>query len=114
MPSERTEVGDDEKTEMASRLVWWIARLASKQMGFQPRPQVGDMVVEITHTLGLARRRLGLLSAVGELLRVEAGGPLGPVYVIRNLNGEEARWENAQLVTIEKGRCEKEEAPDAP
>jgi hypothetical protein len=90
------------ETETASPLVWWLARLALRQMGRQPRPEVGDTVVEVTHLMGLARHRLGLLSAVGELVKVEADEHQMPIYTIRGLEGKETRWSNAEIVTIDR------------
>ena len=98
------------ETETASPLVWWLARLAMRQMGRQPRPEVGDTVVEITHLLGLARHRLGLLSAVGELVKVEADEHQMPIYTIRGPEGKETRWSNAEIVTIDRPN-EKDKRP---
>lgn len=71
--------------ESASRLVWWLARMALKQMGLQERPKVGDTVVEVTHLLGLAKHQLGLVSAVGELIKIEKDEQRGTLYTIRTL-----------------------------
>lgn len=90
------------ESENASRLVWWLARAALRQMGRQPKPKVGDVVVEVTHLLGMARHRLGLLSAVGELLAIEEQEHLGPAYTIRTIEGKEQRWSNAEMVTIDE------------
>ncbi len=87
--------------ETASRLVWWLAKMAMQQMGRQPEPKIGDTVIEVTHLMGLARKRLGLLSAVGELIAIENDEQRGTLYTIRTLEGKEQRWENAELVTIE-------------
>ena len=77
--------------------------MALKQMGRQPRPQVGDTVVEVTHLMGLARKQLGLVSAVGELIAIEGPDPTwGTSYVIRTLEGKEQRWQNAEMVTIDR------------
>lgn len=88
--------------ENASRLVWWLCRMALLQMGFKSRPEIGDTVVEVTHVLGLAKKRLGLLSAVGELIKIEKDDQRGTLYTIRTIEGKEQRWENAEMVTIEK------------
>jgi hypothetical protein len=87
--------------ENASRLVWWLARLALKQMGRQPVPKLGDSVVEVTHLMGLARKQLGLLSAVGKLVGVEQDEHQGTIYTILTIEGKYQRWENANVVTVE-------------
>ena len=93
------------KTETASRLVWWIARLALHQKGHIEPAKVGDMVVEVTHLMGLARHQLGLLTAVGELVAIEDDSGVnhtGKIYAIKGLDGKVTRWGNADVVAIER------------
>ena len=92
----------EEKTETASRLVWWIARLAIRQMGGTTKAKVGDEVVEVTHLFGLAHHRIGLLTAVGELVKIEEDPKHGNIYTIKGLDGQEVRWANAEVVTIDR------------
>jgi len=102
------EVADTGRpTEKASRLVWWLIDLALALRQKEPHPaapRVGDIVVEMTHTIGLAKHRLGLVSAVGELIRIEEDS-LGKVWVIKTLEGgREVRWRNANVLVIERAR----------
>ena len=82
--------------QYASRLVWWIAGLAD----WTKPVKVGDTVVEVTHRLGLARKQLGLHSAIGELLKIEET-PEGVTYTIRDIEGKEQRWTNAKMCVVE-------------
>jgi len=82
--------------QYASRLVWWIAGLAD----WTKPVKVGDTVVEVTHRLGLARKQLGLHSALGELLKIEET-PEGVTYTLRDIEGIERRWTNAKMCVVE-------------
>ncbi len=82
--------------QYASRLVWWIAGLAD----WTKPVKVGDTVVEVTHRMGLARKQLGLHSALGELLKIEET-PEGVTYTIRDIEGKEQRWTNAKMCVVE-------------
>lgn len=82
--------------QYASRLVWWIAGLAD----WTKPVKVGDTVVEVTHRLGLARKQLGLHSAIGELLKIEET-PEGVTYTILDIEGKEQRWTNAKMCVVE-------------
>jgi len=82
--------------QYASRLVWWIAGLAD----WTKPVKVGDTVVEVTHRLGMARKQLGLHSAIGELLKIEET-PEGVTYTIRDIEGEDQRWTNAKMCVVE-------------
>jgi len=87
--------------ELASPLVLWIVRLALVRYPFL-KPEIGDIVVEHTHVLGLCKHRLGLLSAIGELVKIEETKERGKVFTIKTLQGKEIRWENAALLVVEK------------
>ncbi|MFA5187648.1 MAG: hypothetical protein WC551_14300 [Patescibacteria group bacterium] len=90
-------------SENASPLVWMIVRLALKARYEDVcKPQVGDTVVEVTHLMGMARHGLGLLSAVGELLKVEQIEGEGEVFTIRTVEGIEQRWLNAMMYVVER------------
>ena len=82
--------------QYASRLVWWVASLAD----WTKPVKVGDTVVEVTHRLGLARKQLGLHSAIGELLKIEET-PEGVTYTLRDIEGIERRWTNAKMCVVE-------------
>jgi hypothetical protein len=82
--------------QYASRLVWWIASLAD----WTSRVKVGDIVVEVTHCIGMARHQLGLHSAIGELLAIEETAE-GTTYTIRTIEGNEQRWTNAKMCVVE-------------
>lgn len=58
------------------------------------------MVVEVTHRLGLARKQLGLHSAIGELVKIEET-PDGVTYTLRDIEGIERRWTNAKMCVVE-------------
>jgi hypothetical protein len=77
-------------------------------------PQVGDTVVEVTHLMGLAKQKLGLLSAVGELLKIEEIAGEGRRYTIRTVEGNVQRWLNAEFYVVERPytyQTPKENAP---
>lgn len=82
--------------EYASRLIWWIVGLAD----WTKPVKVGDIVVEATHLMGLARKKLGLHSALGELLKIEETQE-GKVYTLRDVEGIERRWTNAKMCLVE-------------
>jgi hypothetical protein len=92
------------KTEPASRHVWWLARLAMLQSYPRPQIQIGDTVVESTHLLGLARHRLGLHSALGELIAIEGEWPYPERYLIRSFDPTvgETWWFNARVELVEQ------------
>lgn len=104
LESEDTEDDEPRKTQTASRSVWWIIRLAMNLPYPRPVPKVGDTVVETTHCLGLARHRLGLHKALGELLAVEKGEYGGERYLIKSFDPAEGEtwWENAMIVRVEE------------
>lgn len=89
-------------TKTVSRWVWWIASLAMERPYPRREPQVGDTVVEVTHLIGLARHRLGLHQAIGELLEIRRG-KFGPEYLIKSADPAEGEtwWENARIEVIE-------------
>lgn len=82
--------------QYASRLVWWVAGLAD----WTKPVKVGDTVVEVTHRMGMARKQLGLHSALGELLKIEET-PEGVTYTLRDIEGIERRWTNAKMCVVE-------------
>ena len=89
-------------TTTASRWVWWIASLAMERPYPRREPKVGDTVVEVTHLCGLARHRLGLHTAIGELLEIRRG-KYGLEYLIKSADPNEGEtwWENARIEVIE-------------
>lgn len=91
-------------TETASRWVWWIAELAMKQPHPRPTAKVGDIVVEVTHLIGLAHHQLGRHKAIGELLEIEEGGKYGTRYLIKSADPNEGEtwWENCRIEVIEQ------------
>jgi len=91
------------QTQTANKWVWYIARLALELWGDGKRrdPVVGDMVVETTHLVGLARHKLGLECAVGELMEITTGD-YGKKYRIKTLSGEFQYWENCLLVPLDR------------
>jgi len=94
--------------ENASPLVWMIGSLALKARYEDVcKPQVGDTVIEVTHLMGMARHKLGLLSAVGELVKVEQIEGEGEAYTIRTVEGVEQRWLNAKMYVVERGEKDK-------
>jgi hypothetical protein len=91
--------------ENASPLVWWIGRMAMKARYEDVcNPQVGDIVVETSHLMGMCRHRLGLMSALGELLKIEKIEGEGEVYTIQTVEGIEQRWENAIVYVVERAK----------
>lgn len=89
--------------ENASILVWLLGRMAlHAPYEATSNPKVGDIVIEITHLMGLAKHSLGLLSAVGTLLRIDDGGSQGEIYTIRTVEGIEQRWRNAMVYVLER------------
>lgn len=88
--------------QWASRLIWWIASLASCPPLEQRNPEIGDIVVETTHRLGMARHGLGLLDAIGELIAIEKLGDWDKIYTIRTLEGKERRWQNSSFSVVER------------
>ncbi len=89
------------KPQWASKLVWWLAGLTSQNRVYL-EPRVGDIVVETTHRLGMARHGLGLIDAVGELLKIEDSKETGKIYTIRTLEGKEQRWSNAMMAVVDR------------
>lgn len=92
----------DTEPEWASKLVWWLAAIASVPPREWREPRVGDIVVETTHRIGMARHGLGLVAAVGELLKIEETKEQGKTYTIRTLEGKEQRWSNAMMAVVER------------
>ena len=102
-------------SENASPLVWMIGRLALKaRYEAVCKPQVGDTVVEVTHLMGMARHRLGMLSAVGELMKVEQIDGEGEVFTIRTVEGVEQRWLNAEMYVVERSHNTKGQGTGVP
>lgn len=66
------------------------------------KPQIGDIVVEVTHIIGLAKHQLGLETAVGELIDINPTDAGGVRYTLKTLDGETQNWENASMVVIER------------
>lgn len=102
--SEQSDTPESEKTETASRWVWWIANMAMNQPYPRKDPKVGDIVVEVTHLMGLTRARLGRHSAIGELLEIdESGGEWNKRYLIRSADPAEGDnwWGNARIEVVE-------------
>lgn len=92
----------DTEPQWASKLVWWLASLASVPPREYREPKVGDIVIETTHRLGMARHGLGLISAVGELIAIEKNETEGTIYTIRTLEGKEQRWSNAHISVVDR------------
>lgn len=92
----------DTEPQWASKLVWWLASLASAPPREYRKPKIGDIVVETTHRLGMARQKLGLIDAVGKLVRIEEGELGGTIYTICTLEGKEQRWQNAYMVVVDR------------
>ena len=92
------------KTEPASRLVWWLARMASLQSYPRPDIKIGDTVVESSHLLGLCRHRIGLHSALGELVAIEGEWPYPKRFLIRSFDPTvgETWWANARVELVEQ------------
>ena len=93
------------KTQPASKLVWWIARLASLRVPYNgkiPKPKVGDIVVEVTHIAGLAKHQLGLHSAIGELLEIGEDEHKSPKYLIKSFDSNVGNtwWSNAYIAVV--------------
>ena len=65
---------------------------------------LGDTVVESSHLLGLARHRLGLHSALGELVEIEGEWPYPKRFLIRSFDPSvgETWWSNASVELVEK------------
>ena len=101
----------DTEPQWASKLVWWLADVASRAHPWR-EPQVGDAVVEITHRLGMARHSLGLIDAVGELIAIEKDEKEGTIYTIRTLEGKERRWSNARMVVVDRPNVRMSEGAD--
>jgi hypothetical protein len=94
------------KEEPASRIVWWLARMAMLQPYPRPKIKIGDTVVESSHLLGLARHRLGLHSALGELVEIEGEWPYPKRYLIRSFDPVvgETWWSNAKVELVEQNK----------
>lgn len=89
-------------TQEASRLVWWLAMLALKQLSLWREIRVGDWVIEASHILGLAKHRLGLMKAVGKVSHIHVS-PSGDItYTLEGLDGKETSWGNASMIVIER------------
>jgi hypothetical protein len=91
----------DSEPQWASKLVCWLAGLTSQNRVYL-EPRVGDIVVETTHWIGMARHGLGLIDAVGELLKIEETKEDGKIYTIRTLEGKEQRWSNAMMAVVDR------------
>lgn len=104
----------DTEPQWASKLVWWLASLASVPPREYREPKVGDIVVETTHRLGMARHSLGLIDAVGELIAIEKDDKRGTIYTLRTLEGKEQRWENAHMSVVDRPNAAGERQPSEP
>lgn len=96
---------DEPKT--ASKKAWWIAMLANELTMCRREwlePRVGDVVVETTHTIMLARHQLGLDSAIGEIIEITDDAKRGKRYLLKGVDDKLAWWENARMVVIERRR----------
>ena len=91
-----------ENKSETSPLIWHLAMLASKDYTY---PKVGDLVVENTHLIGFARKKVGLMNAFGRLKKIEdMGGMMAGLkkYTIECMDGKEQTWENANFCVVEK------------
>jgi hypothetical protein len=60
------------------------------------RPNLGDLVLEITVPQARAMERLGRLLWVDH----EGGDPARDVWTIQTLEGQEIRWHNARFIVV--------------
>ena len=96
---EKNPVPEGAKT---SKLVWWLALLAGKATNYK-KPKVGDWVVENTHLIGFAKRRVGLVEAVGKLISIENSPTEGEIHTIETLEGKTQVWKNSSFSLLEEG-----------
>jgi len=91
--------------EQASRLVGWIITLAMDAPRWNEcKPLIGDIVVELTHVMGMGRTGLGLHSSIGEVVKIEKDEDCGEMaYTILTIEGVEQRWLNSIFVIVSKG-----------
>ncbi len=88
-------------TETYSPYVYYIVKqalaLAVHSVNLEPR--VGDVVVEFSHVLGTAQRRVGRTAAFGTLVGIECDD-MDVIYTIKSLEGETTRWRNAEILVV--------------
>ena len=60
----------------------------------------------------MARHGLGLIDAVGELLKIEETKEDGKTYTIRTLEGKEQRWSNAMMAVVDRPNVRMSEGAD--
>lgn len=91
-----------DKPELASMLVWWLALMAGEVTKYR-HPVVGDWVVESTHLVGTSRHKIGMLCAVGKLLKIEDDPEYKSekVYTILTLEGKEQVWRNSKMYCLD-------------
>lgn len=82
-------------SDRASRESWLIAMLAFEQKTLDS-PYVGDWGVEVSHLVGLGRRKIALDCAIGRVLKIEDGD----TFTILTRDGVEQKWENAMFRKI--------------
>ena len=87
-----------------SKLAWYLVMEVMKRDHYlSERPEVGDMVVEITHVMGGARNRLGSPNAVGELIEIREEYPGSYEYHLKLFDGTQQWWSNSRFAVLEKG-----------
>lgn len=89
------------KIEKASALIYWIRIALSKNKDYS-EPEIGDIVLETSHFFSTARKKLGLLCALGELIKIEKIDDFEKRYTIMTVEGKEQIWSNADLRIIKK------------
>ena len=87
------------KLSNASPLVYYLGLAVLRDPEIR-KPKIGDMVIEVTHLINYSKLKLGLLSAVGELISIEQDEEYGEAYVIKTIEGKEERWLNADIRVI--------------
>ena len=98
------QIEKSDGNRLANKWVWWLAKAAMELQSLRRErlePQVGDVAVETTHVIGLARHKLGLEAALGEIVSIEAG-KYGKIYTLKTMSGDLQKWENAMLVVLER------------
>ena len=91
--------------DKASKYIWLVARLAMGLPYPRKTPEVGDLVVETTHIMGLARHKLGFEKALGYVLEIDdSDGEWNKRYLIESLDKEcgQTWWSNCLFEVVEE------------
>jgi len=84
----------------ASKLVWWLSSMAGKASNYK-EPTINDWVIETTHVIGCRGAQVGLLMAIGKIIKIDKNEMGSQVVTLLTIEGKEQVWENAMFACLE-------------